>query len=223
MLKQTVQKPIKPWKGSRFNNFKTSDQIRSQTSHHFHWVPGSIHSHTTRPRDAPPTRPSFPRHRSGSGRGQDVWWFCWCAGHRPRPGRDVSRGSSARLVAKQKPALKDWFEVKKRFVLALFWYQWSLIKKKLITNLKRLVLLGYLIRRTPCVQMCTNYLVHWAIHTKPSTHSITFLPSMKHDEIVAQHYMSKFSSLPPNRRQRIFWFSEKSKRTILIQPARPSH
>ena len=38
---------------------------------------------------------------------------------------------------------------------------------------------------------------------------------MKHDEIVAQHYMSKLSNLSPNRGQRIFWFSKKSKRTIL--------
>ena len=82
---------LNPEKGSRFNNSKTSDQIRSQTSHHFHWVPGSIHSHTTRPQDAPPTRPSFPRRQSRCPRGKDVWWSGWRAGHRPRPGRDVSR------------------------------------------------------------------------------------------------------------------------------------
>ena len=35
---------------------------------------------------------------------------------------------------------------------------------------------------------------------------------MKHDEIVA---LSKFSNLSPNGGQRIFWFSKKSKRTIL--------
>ena len=36
---------------------------------------------------------------------------------------------------------------------------------------------------------------------------------MKHDEIVAQHYTSKLTNISPNRGQRIFWFSKKSKRT----------
>ena len=109
MLKQTVKKPIKPWKGSRFNNyFKTSDQIRSQTSHDCPWwkvtfSPNPL-SHNFREtlHIAPPTRPSFLRHQSGYCRGKDLWWCCWRTGHRPRTGRDVSRGTSGWLVAKQK-------------------------------------------------------------------------------------------------------------------------
>ena len=137
---------------------------------------------TQLPRDAPPTRPSLRRHQSGYCRGKDFWWFCWRTGHRPRPGRDVSRGSSGRLVAKQKPFLVGFLKRHSTYIERLIWSQETICfglvlvpmefnQKKRIPNLKQLVLLGYIIRRTPCVQMGTDYVVHPAILTKPSTHS----------------------------------------------------
>ena len=43
---------------------------------------------TTETPPAAATRPWLPYHQSGCrSRGQAVWWSCWHAGHRPRPGR----------------------------------------------------------------------------------------------------------------------------------------
>ena len=44
--------------------------------------------------DGPPnsprraTRPWLPHRQLGCRRGKASWWFCWCAEHLPRPGRD---------------------------------------------------------------------------------------------------------------------------------------
>ena len=88
-------------------------------------------------------------------------------------------------------------------------------QKKLIPNLKQLVLLGYLIRRTTCVQMCTNYVVHPAIHTKASTHSNQVWNMTKLWLNTIRQNEPNYQISPQNRGQRIFWFSKKSKRTIL--------
>ena len=84
---------------------------------------------------------------------------------------------------------------------------WS---KKRIPNLKQLVLLGFLIRRTPCVQMCTNnYVVHLAIHTKSSTHSYQVWNMTKlWLNTICQNYQ-----ISPQTEDN--GFSKKSKRTIL--------
>ena len=66
------------------------------TSHHFHWCstdlspdPSTlIHNFPETLRIAPPTRPSFHCRQSGCLWGEGVSRFCWCARHRPRPGRD---------------------------------------------------------------------------------------------------------------------------------------
>ena len=50
-------------------------------------------------------------------------------------------------------------------------------QKKLSTNLKRLVLLGYLIRRTPCVQMCTNYIYIYMWCIGQFTQNLLHIPS----------------------------------------------
>ena len=89
VLKPTVQEPMKPWKGSRFNH-ANSDQIRwlPMTSIDAPQISGRIHPLLTQlPRDAPPTRPSFHCRQSLCRRGKELRWSGWCTGHRPRPGR----------------------------------------------------------------------------------------------------------------------------------------
>ena len=187
---------------------------------------------TQLPRDAPPTRPSFRRHQSGS-RGKDVWWFCWRTGHRPRPGRDVSRASSRWLVAKQNPFLA-FFEKALHWIERLIWsqeticlglvlvYQWSLIKK---TNPKLEATCAAWISHKKDT-LCTN--VYQLCGASGNSHKIFYtfhhIPTKYETwrNCGSTLYVKILKSLP-KQKTTDFLILREVKKNNLIQPARPSH
>ena len=86
-------------------------------SNKIHWI--SMLSMILQTPPVGATRPWFPHHQSGCQRGKVLWWFCWRAEHRPRPGRDGEQSVK-------------WMT-----------HGW-LVAEQQIPNLKQLLMLGYL-------------------------------------------------------------------------------
>ena len=189
--------------------------------------PGSVHSHTQLPRDAPhrstletfiPLSPIglFPRKRYVrvllTRNASAKTWKRWQA---ERQADDPWQNRNQRLLF-QKAFHLHWklkTDLKWRNDFFYVFLRTNAVKLKiaLIQNLKWLVMLRYLKRRTSCVQICADYKAYRCIHVSPAFHAkastYPALPCVKHCGIVAQH---KIIESLPNKGQSILILKELS-------------